>query len=99
VHGFEFRQEAPKAEGEGERLVREFNQRKHNLLEELKNYEQHSEVSLNTMTERSMVPAGTVLNSSLELTSDRELCLRLTLNNEVPIRSVLLFAEVFSTFG
>uniref|UniRef100_A0A915E3B2 Uncharacterized protein n=1 Tax=Ditylenchus dipsaci TaxID=166011 RepID=A0A915E3B2_9BILA len=75
VHGIEFR----KDEGTGDdsqKLMREYGQRKHNLLEELKNYER-----------RESDECG------LDLSLERGLCLHLSINNNVPIKAVLLFAE------
>ncbi|KAH7724118.1 bardet-Biedl syndrome 2 protein [Aphelenchoides avenae] len=88
VRGLEFRaDDAPV--NDGQKLLREFGQRKHHLLEELKNYESTD----HTDVEKSAIPANTHLECGLELTADRGLCLQLSVSNNVPIRSVLIFAE------
>lgn len=86
--------------------MREYGQRKHNLLvilffvylffflkEELKNLKLFNQSIDNSTLECSMVPLNTNLECNLSLNVERGLCLRLSVTNNVPIKAVLLFAE------
>jgi Bardet-Biedl syndrome 2 protein len=88
VRGIEFRTDEEPAD-DGQKMLREFGQRKHHLLEELKNYESTDHAEM----EKSTIPANTQLECGLELTADKGLCLQLVVSNDVPIRSLLIFAE------
>uniref|UniRef100_A0A914EBM6 Ciliary BBSome complex subunit 2 C-terminal domain-containing protein n=1 Tax=Acrobeloides nanus TaxID=290746 RepID=A0A914EBM6_9BILA len=74
---------------DAQRIIREFGLRKHNLLEELKNYEKPDQED----AERSQIPANTVLDCGLDLSLDKGLCLQLSVTNNIPIRSAVIFAE------
>jgi hypothetical protein len=44
------------------------------------------------------LPSDTSLTAVVDITADKGLCLHLSLNNDVPIRAILLFGEgIFDT--
>jgi hypothetical protein len=69
--------------------LHEYGQRKHNLMEELKNYEASEQVDTN----QPAIPADTQMECTLELTLDRGLLLHIRVSNNIPIKAVLMFAE------
>uniref|UniRef100_A0A7E4W0P8 Bardet-Biedl syndrome 2 protein homolog n=1 Tax=Panagrellus redivivus TaxID=6233 RepID=A0A7E4W0P8_PANRE len=69
--------------------IREFGQKKHHLLEELRNYEKPPQSSI----QHASIPSGTSLQSVMQCTVKDGLCLNLSLNNNVPIRAAVIFAE------
>ncbi|CAD5226673.1 unnamed protein product [Bursaphelenchus xylophilus] len=70
-------------------VLHEFGQRKHNLMEELKNYE------ATETRDRSQpgIPLNTQMDCTLELTEERGLLLHIHVSNDIPIKAVLMFAE------
>lgn len=57
--------------------------------EELRGYEKH-EIEENELL---TIPGNTSLECSLNLTSEKGLCINLMVTNNIPIRAVLIFAE------
>ncbi|KAI6229448.1 Bardet-Biedl syndrome 2 protein-like protein [Aphelenchoides besseyi] len=70
-------------------VLHEYGQRKHNLMEELKNYE----AADRTESNQPGIPADTQMECTLELTMDRGLLLHIRVSNNIPIKAVLMFAE------
>ncbi|KAI1724869.1 ciliary BBSome complex subunit 2, middle region domain-containing protein [Ditylenchus destructor] len=93
VHGIEYRKDAEGSADDAQKLMREYGQRKHNLLEELKNYERRENDDSAPVDKVTSIPPNTSLECSVDLTLERGLCLHLSINNHVPIKAVLLFAE------
>lgn len=72
-----------------QQLIRDYGQKKHHLMEELKNYEKPEVVNI----DHAAIPSGTSLQSAIHCTIDEGLCLTLSLSNNVPIRAAVIFAE------
>ncbi|KAI6217272.1 Bardet-Biedl syndrome 2 protein-like protein [Aphelenchoides fujianensis] len=71
-------------------ILHEYGQRKHNLMEELKNYEAADRSDSN----QPGIPADTQMECTLELTMDRGLLLHIRVTNSIPIKAVLIHPNV-----
>ncbi|CAD6196787.1 unnamed protein product [Caenorhabditis auriculariae] len=75
-------------------MIREFGQKKHNLMMELSNYEQEEQMTEAEKEREQRIPIGTVVNCLYVVNSDeRTLNLVLEASNNVTIRAVVIFAE------
>ncbi|KAE9553532.1 hypothetical protein FO519_003281 [Halicephalobus sp. NKZ332] len=72
-----------------QQLIRDYGQKKHHLMEELKNYEKPAKINV----DHAAIPAGTSLQSAIHCSMEEGLCLTLSLSNDVPIRAAVIFAE------
>ncbi|CAD5219020.1 unnamed protein product [Bursaphelenchus okinawaensis] len=88
VRGVELNPDYDEAEDEIE-VLHEYGQRKHNLMEELKNYEAAESGDRNQIG----IPLNTQMDCVLELTEERGLLLHVHVTNDIPIKAILLFAE------
>ncbi|PAV61026.1 hypothetical protein WR25_04386 isoform C [Diploscapter pachys] len=93
VTGYELRESKELVDRTPE-IIREFGQKKHNLMMELSNFEQEDQMTEAEKGKEQRIPINTVVNSLYYVNKDeRTLNLVLEASNEVCIRAVVIFAE------
>uniref|UniRef100_A0A1I7TXJ5 Bardet-Biedl syndrome 2 protein homolog n=1 Tax=Caenorhabditis tropicalis TaxID=1561998 RepID=A0A1I7TXJ5_9PELO len=94
VKGFKVQRATHGAIDKTQQLIREFGQKKHNLMMELSNYEQEEQMTEAEKDRDFRIPADTevavlfVVNCEAQLLS-----LRVEASHDIPIRNVVIFAE------
>ncbi|CAL2041130.1 unnamed protein product [Caenorhabditis brenneri] len=94
ITGFQIQKATHGSIDKTQQLIREFGQKKHNLMMELSNYEQEEQLTEQERAGDFRIPADTdvavlfVVNCESQLLS-----LRVEASHDIPIRGVLIFAE------
>ncbi|CAI2351205.1 unnamed protein product [Caenorhabditis sp. 36 PRJEB53466] len=94
VKGFKVQKAQNGAIDKTQQLIREFGQKKHNLMMELSNYEQEEQLTEAEKDRDFRIPADTEVNVLFVVNSELQLLsLRVEATHNIPIRGVLIFAE------
>uniref|UniRef100_A0A8R1E026 Bardet-Biedl syndrome 2 protein homolog n=1 Tax=Caenorhabditis japonica TaxID=281687 RepID=A0A8R1E026_CAEJA len=94
VRGFTVQKAQSGAIDKTQQLIREFGQKKHNLMMELSNYEQEEQLTELEKDRDFRIPADTEVSILFAVNGESQLLsLRVEASNNIPIRGVLIFAE------
>ncbi|KAF1758348.1 hypothetical protein GCK72_014806 [Caenorhabditis remanei] len=94
VKGFKVQKATNGAIDKTQQLIREFGQKKHNLMMELSNYEQEEQLTEAEKDRDFRIPADTDVAVVFIVSCETQLLsLRVEASHAIPIRGVLIFAE------